>query len=362
MLVVIERADRSRYFEASLPILRDAGFNVGLVTVLPAGEIHEVLSANGFSVAALGCEGSGSYPRGIAKLARIIRAQQPDLISAHEPIPAVIAGAARKLSRRDPPLLLHRHHSVVFGAQRVLSRAASALSDRTVGVSINSLEAAKSSDRVNADRQFLAWNGIPDLREVASSEVRDVRDELNLAANDVLALTVARFRPEKGLLHLLNAFERTEGDDVHLAIVGDGPDFAELNRAVVSSAMADRVHLAGARDDVAPWYRAADLVVVPSLSEPFGLVAIEAAAASRPVVASNVGGLREIVVESETGLLVPPGDAVSLGRAMTHLAASPQERRELGAAARSRYEELFTVEAMVSRWVDGYEVALADRR
>lgn len=360
VLVLIERADRSRYYEGSLPILREAGYDVGLVTVLPAGKIHKALSEDGIRVASLGCHGSAQYPRGVAKLARIIRQQKPDLIHAHEPIPGVIAGAARRVSGVHPHLLLHRHHSEVFGVQRALSRVASGASDRTLGVSLDALDAAGGSDHVMPDRQSLAWNGVPELRDVSADEIRALRSGLGLTEECILAVTVARLRPEKGLLTLINAMSRVEDERIHLAIVGDGPLCGELGSAVSGASLVDRVHLVGERSDVAPWYRAAEFVVVPSLSEPFGLVAIEAGAAERPVIASHVGGLSESIVGGETGLHVPPGDAVSLARAISCLAENPEERSRLGTAGRSRYEELFTIDAMAQRWIDGYEVALAD--
>ena len=93
-----------------------------------------------------------------------------------------------------------------------------------------------------------------------------------------------------------------------------------------------------------------DVVALPSLTEGFSNVIIEAGAAGRPVVATRVGGNPEAIVEGETGLLVPPRDPAALGEAINTLLADPDRRQRMGAAARRRVHELYTVERMVERW------------
>lgn len=99
------------------------------------------------------------------------------------------------------------------------------------------------------------------------------------------------------------------------------------------------------------------MAVVPSLLEPFGLVAIEAMAYGRPVVASRTGGLAEIVVDGETGRLVPPGDPQALAQALEELLGDPRRALWMGEAGRLRFESLFTLERMVENTLLVYDEA-----
>jgi starch synthase len=111
--------------------------------------------------------------------------------------------------------------------------------------------------------------------------------------------------------------------------------------------------------DTWTYYPAGDVTVVPSLTEPFGLVAIEAMACGKPVIASRVGGLQEIVVDRVTGLLVPPGDPIALAGAIRELLGHPAEAARMGEEGRRRYEALFSQERMTERWEAHYERLLA---
>jgi glycosyltransferase involved in cell wall biosynthesis len=216
-------------------------------------------------------------------------------------------------------------------------------------------EAAIHSDNIPADRVRVALNGIPDLRSVHDGEVRALRDRLGIG-DELVVLLLARLRPEKGHEVLLEAMQLAAPDlprPSHLVIVGDGP-----HRAAVA-ASAERVdgckvHLVGYQEDVALWLRLADVVASPSLIEPFGLSTIEAMAAGRPVVASAVDGLLEVVVPG-AGLLVPPGDSRSLAAAITETLLDASLRVRLGSAGRIRFLESFTIEKMVERWMGVYE-------
>lgn len=158
---------------------------------------------------------------------------------------------------------------------------------------------------------------------------------------------VARVRHEKGIDVLLDAFAQVTG--AQLLIVGDGPDRAALEKRAPANVM-----WAGQQ----PWERAIalmkgmDVVVVPSRFEGFGLTAAEAMAAGKPVVASDVDGLREVV--GDAGLLVPAGDAVALAAALKRLLGNPEERAVLGRKARERAEKTFSLELFRQRILDCY--------
>ena len=174
---------------------------------------------------------------------------------------------------------------------------------------------------------------------------------------------VGRINRMKGHHLLLDAAELLWERGLHgfsLVFVGSPPTgqdsvLTQLQTRIAVSPLRDRVVLQGYMEQVAPAYAALDIVCVPSTeAEAFGLVAVEAMAAGRPVVAARIGGLPEVVVDGETGLLHPPGDAKALADRLQELLADPQRRRDLGLAGRARFEREFTVAAMTTRMLAVY--------
>ncbi|HLJ53659.1 MAG TPA: glycosyltransferase family 4 protein [Chthonomonadaceae bacterium] len=171
---------------------------------------------------------------------------------------------------------------------------------------------------------------------------------------------VGRLSPEKGFDILVGAFASWQAAEPgtaasrRLVIAGAGP---EADRLAAMARGVPGVSLPGAIADVAPLLRAADVVAVPSRSEGHGLVALEAMAARRAVVAAASGGLVETVIEGETGLLVPTGDVEALRAALMRLAASPELRSGMGARGRARVERDYSAAAMAKRIAAIYRAA-----
>lgn len=159
---------------------------------------------------------------------------------------------------------------------------------------------------------------------------------------------VGRLRGEKGQAVLLEAFAklRERRDDLSLKVVGDGPDRAKLEARARELGIAEFVEWMGSRppEEVRRLYRSMDVVVVPSLAEGFGLVAAEALSADRPVVASDVGGLAEVVRHEQTGLLVPPGDPQALSAAIARILDNSTFAEGLARAGMSDVRERFSKE------------------
>jgi len=146
-----------------------------------------------------------------------------------------------------------------------------------------------------------------------------------------------QIEPRKGVLELIEA-ARVFLDgrpDATLTIVGEPPDPEDryARRVREAAAGVERVQLAGFRENAAESMVAFDLVVVPSLAEPYGTVSAEAAAAGRPAVISAVGGMAEVVIDGQTGLRVPPGDPAALAEAVGTLLDDPERMRAMGACA-----------------------------
>jgi glycosyltransferase involved in cell wall biosynthesis len=167
---------------------------------------------------------------------------------------------------------------------------------------------------------------------------------------------VALLHPRKGIATLLEAMgvvARSHPDAV-LAIGGDGPQRAELEQLAAELGIAGSVRWVGPTDGAAPVIRGADLFVLPSLAESFPYSVLEAMSLGVPIVATDVGGVGEAIEDGTTGVLVPPRDPDALGRGMSSLLGDGDRAGALGAAARNRFEQRFTLSAMVEATADVY--------
>ena len=193
-------------------------------------------------------------------------------------------------------------------------------------------------------------NGVPDVAPEKSSAA--VRAELELARDDVVVLFVATLRPEKRPDLFVDAVVAARSRDARIrgVLAGGGPQLPSTRE--YSRAAGDAVRVLGERSDVRELMECADAVCLATSAEAAPMTLIEAMAAARPVIATDVGGIAELVLDGETGWLVPPDDVRSLAGAFVELAADPARARTMGQAGRARFEDGFTVDAMVDRYAN----------
>jgi D-inositol-3-phosphate glycosyltransferase len=205
-----------------------------------------------------------------------------------------------------------------------------------------------------------------DVDRFGSISLVEAREKLNLPQDQKVVFYIGRFDPRKGIETVVRAIAQSsfrDGDDLHL-IIGGGyrpgqPDAEEYERIVELAKELGVDHLTTfpgriSDEDLALYYAAASVCVVPSHYEPFGLVAIEAMASGTPVVASDVGGLQFTVVSEQTGLLAPPQDEKAFARAIDRILADPDWRMELGEAARKRVISEFSWQGVAHHLSDLY--------
>ncbi|MEQ1857782.1 MAG: glycosyltransferase [Longimicrobiales bacterium] len=193
-----------------------------------------------------------------------------------------------------------------------------------------------------------------------------VRAELGIAPDAPLLGAVGNVRASKDYPSLLRAFAQVHRavPASRLVIVGQGSGElqAEVERLRADLGLEGAVHFAGFRDDVADFLRSLDLFVLSSSDEGFSLVTVQAMATGLPVVATRCGGPEQIVGDSGGAVLVPPRDPDALAAALLDVLARPDLGKRLGAAGRARAAEAFSVERMVSRYVELYERCLPEGR
>jgi glycosyltransferase involved in cell wall biosynthesis len=232
-------------------------------------------------------------------------------------------------------------------AKWTLARVPGFSADRVIAVSDFVARRQREVGMIPPERVIRVWNSVavPPRRAGAASAARRA---LGLEDNVPIIACTCRATAEKGVDHLLRAFDRL-GQGV-LVYAGDGPAFASLQALRDSLPSRERIRLLGYRADREVLLDASDICVVPSVwDEAFGLAALEGMARAKPVVASAVGGIPEIIRHGVTGLLVPPGDDARLAAAIASLLADRAAAARIGSYARDEVEKHFTPESQLSR-------------
>lgn len=206
------------------------------------------------------------------------------------------------------------------------------------------------------------YNGI-DRRQLVSTRDRAAMRRALAVGDGPLVVVVARLTPPKGHRYLIDAIAllRQRWPTLYCVCVGEGELQESLQAYAVVKGMVDRCWFVGATNCVADWYEAADVVVLPSLSEGFPFVVLEALAMAKPLVATKVNGVPEAIEHGQTGLLVDPRDAEGLARAIEVVLEQPELAEKMGRAGSAIVQERFTVDRMIDRTVAVFESALRER-
>jgi glycosyltransferase involved in cell wall biosynthesis len=285
------------------------------------------------------------------RYSRALRRERADLLHTHTHFAGnVIGRLAGRLAA--VPVVAHMHIENAFRQDRAGRTVQVALDDATARLCARILAVSEATHRT------LVRQGYPRRSmEVVYNGVDPARAEpVRLVAGPTV-LQVARLAPVKGQRDLIRALPGLEG--VSAVFVGrdlelGGAYERELEREAERLGVRERVVFAGQRDDVPALFAGCDICVLPSFVEGLPLVLLEAMTQARPVVATPVGGTPELVVDGETGVLVPPGDTEALLLALRGLLSDPERARRLGEAGRRRVEERFSAEAMTRRVLEVY--------
>jgi glycosyltransferase involved in cell wall biosynthesis len=295
------------------------------------------------------------------RLARLIRREQPDILHTHTAKAGTVGRVAALLAgRRGPPVVVHTFHGHVlrgyFGPlrswffrqlERWLARHTTAL----IAVSPQVRDDLVALGVAPAERFVVVRLGV-ELEERVAGEQNgraESRRYLGIGPERFAVGWIGRMTAVKRTDDVLVAFKqlREDGVDAVLCLVGDGPDRPQLEqRAHELGVIRDTLFL-GYQDDVAPFYAAFDALILPSSNEGTPVSAIEALAAGRPVVATRVGGVPDVVQEGEDGFLVEPGATDDLAERLGRLAREPELRERMGRAGRERVLPRYAVERLV---------------
>ena len=292
-------------------------------------------------------------PLAFSRVLRVVRQARPTVLHTHLVHADAYGLPAGKLAR-VPVLASTKHGFNAFREGRAFAfgdRALGRLADLNIVISAGLVRYLAETEGFDASRFEVVHYGV-----AAGSEP-------SAPPTGPRFLCVGRLIPIKGHELLLRAFAEARRDPLalELELAGEGPLRTELEALAVQLGVGDAVRFVGRVSPIAPAYERAAVVVVPSLGEGFGMVALEAAERGRAVIASSVGGLPEIVDDGNTGILVPSGDVSALAAAIVDLAAQPERAAAMGRAARERALREFSLDRCADRIDELYRAALARR-
>jgi glycosyltransferase involved in cell wall biosynthesis len=322
---------------------------VSVCSLCPLGQIGHEIEAAGVTITTLGMSANPSF-RELAvaaiRLARMLDRERIDLVQSFLYRANVVATLAVKMSRRRPRLVSGQRSLNPAGFQKA-ARAVKwtrRFSDVVVAVSEAVRDEVLASERTPPERVIVIRNGV-DTSVFTPVDGTRARAQLGLTSDAFVVGGVGRLAPVKGFQHLIDAAGVLErrGVEIDVLLVGDGPDREELRQRAAAANLAKRVHFLGVRRDLTELYATMDVFALPSVQEGSPNALLEAMACARPIVASLVGGVPEIVVDGGCGLLTPAGDVESLADALVRVKNDVELRGRLGAAARIRVEEAYDI-------------------
>ena len=332
-----------------------ASVEVALLTA--RGRLSAELEAMGLRCHVLDIRGAADVPRAAVRLVAIMRRGRFDVVHTHL-LHSSAAGLAAALLAGVPVRVMTRGqvHVARTGSflDRSLSRLSNALAQRIFTVGADVRDAIVREEGVPPKRVEVIPNGVDVayLRSLAGER----------ASHDGFVMgTVARLHPQKGYDIAIDAVKALAdaGVAVRYEIVGEGPLRGRLEEQAARLGVADRVDLVGFVRNPFPRELGWDLYLHPSNDEGLSNAILEAMALGRPIVATDVTGAREQIVDGESGLIVPPGDPGAMARAVRRLRDDPSLAARFGDAAVERVERLFDLRRSAERYMEAYAQLLA---
>ncbi len=324
----------------------------------PDAELTTRLREAGFVVHTMYMDGVVNISAGIFKIWQILKRGKFDVVNTHSRQDTIIAAPAARLAR--VPLIVRTRH--------LASRVNSLLTYTWLPHCVTTV-----SQYV---RRQLIERGVPAGRVEsiytpvvlhAPVEHSTLREELALDEADIVVGCVAVLRPNKGHRELIAAIAplMAQHPRLHLVIVGGGsPVYEQLVELIGEMKLSSRIHLLGMRRDVPNLLAGFDLFCLPTRQEAMGTAFVEAAASGLPVIGTDVGGVGEMLVHNQTGILVPLDDLEALRAALAKLIENPQLRVKMGQAGKDRIwnEGIFSTETLANRTEVVYSHWLASTR
>jgi L-malate glycosyltransferase len=305
---------------------------------------------------------AGTLPFFIPVFARFLKEQRVDILHSHLFGPVTGACFAAYITRIPHIGTLHDIYTIEAKKRRVwYIQLSSLLGTRIVAVSHQMKTYLNNLGRFNDGALQTIVNGM-DLDKFNLPCSRESHPELGLGPEDIVLICVGRLEKIKGHDILLKAFGLMQpGDHVKLLIVGDGPCRQEIDQQIIEEGLQQNVQMLGQRNDIPDLLNLSDCFVLSSRSEGLSCSIIEAMAAGLPVVATDVGGNSELVVNGKNGYLVPPEHAGILSLRLQCIMDDTVRRRKFGEMSLQFAREQYSLDTMIGKYADNYDSMMEKR-
>jgi len=295
------------------------------------------------------------------KLARYLKKSKIKILHLHNPTALFYGTLAGKIA--GTPCIIYTEHGRDFSSSIKVKIANSLLCkmvDKIVVVAECGKRYLVKHEGVNEKKIIKIYNGIDSKKFGTRQEVALIRRELGITDDQSVIGMVARLDPIKNHACLIKAMKTVAAGlpTAVLLVIGDGSIRTELENMTADLGLQDHVKFLGARSDIPELLSVLDVFVLSSFSEGLSLTLIEACAAARPIVATDVGGNAENVEHESNGLLVPSDQPEVMARAILEILIDEAKARQMGEMGRKKFEKAFTLDAMVKRYEDLYESCL----
>lgn len=295
--------------------------------------------------------------RALLALTQLLRRETPDLVHVHTSKAGFLGRLATRLAGRRPVVYSPKGSFLAGyfsrGTTRMLARLdawAARFTDRIICCTTREVAEYLAAGIGRAEQYVVIPNGLDtEAYALRAAPPERTLATLALPAGSRPLLCAGRLVPVKGLTTLLRAWPSVLKDEPRaiLLLAGEGPDEQPLRAQAAALGLAGSVRFLGFREDIPSLLACAEALLLPSLNEGFGMALLEAMAMGKPVVASAVGGVPELVLDGRTGLLVPPADPGALATAIRRLVEDPRAARQMGEAGRERARMSFSREAFL---------------
>jgi glycosyltransferase involved in cell wall biosynthesis len=353
LITSLERGGAENHLLALLTHADRQAFQLETAVLCGEGELVPVFREAGIPVHLLRSR-TRFDPLALGRLVKLLRDGNFDILHSHLFRADIYAGlAVAQLGVRRPLVVSTRHNDDRFFLNPfvgLIHYMVSAQQDLIIAISDHIARFTVARGVRDPGRVRRVYHGLePPVTRALEREGQRIRAELGVGADDFLVGNVGRLALQKGQRHLIAAMPLLlqRVPRAHAVIAGGGDLEDYLRDLAEEAGVAERVHVLGPRKDVPALMHAIDVFAMPSIWEGFGLVLLEAMAAGRPIVASRVATIPEVVVDGETGLLVPAGDPQALSDALADLADQPALAQQFGEAGRERLRRQFSIDKMV---------------
>lgn len=296
----------------------------------------------------------------VGRVSLVLRQNEIDILHTHGGVAGFFG--RRAAAKAGTPVIIHTLHGIHYLHYRnpllrflciLQERYFSRRTDAVIFVSDADIGMAKRHRLAPEQKRWLIKNGVDPRSPVSSEDVGPKKEDLKmkLKLSPPVIGTVARLHRQKGIIYLLRAAKEIHGrhPEATIVVVGGGPLEKSLRRKAAKLELGRNFQMLGERADAREILSVFDIFVLPSLWEGLPLVLIEAAALGKPMVATDIGGVREVIRNGENGILVRPRDSAKLAESVIRLIEDPSLASKLGLNAEKEIPPLFTLQEMVAR-------------